>query len=148
MSANFSNSRIQPPICNKVDDTQNNLVRINADKAKQAAADYCARLASEKVVLDSGSSGPNPAIINDAAENNGQLALTVEFDVAGCPQDKSMSAVDFTKMSSDECQQNFYLSISELCVQDPTWPNYNPDFTLEGGVFLNDCGLFGMTGQP
>ena len=32
--------------------------------------------------------------------------------------------------------------------QDPGWSAYNPDFTLEGGDFLNDCGLFSLEGLP
>lgn len=33
-------------------------------------------------------------------------------------------------------------------VQDPGLTAYNPDFTLEGGDLLNDCGLFSLAGQP
>ena len=101
-------SGMQPPICNKVDDPGNNLVRVNSDKAKQAAADYCSSLASNKIILSAGSNPPAPAMIPGTAEKNGHLALTVHFDVSGCPADKSASTVDFTKMSSDECQQNFF----------------------------------------
>ena len=108
-------SGIQPPVCNKVDDPQNSLIRINSNKAKQAAADYCASLASNKIILGAGSDAPAPATIPGAAENNGQLALTVQFDIAGCPADKSSSTVDFTKMNSQECQQNFFTSISVVC---------------------------------
>lgn len=164
------NSGVQPPICNKVDDTQNDFLRINAKKAQQAAADYCTSLASNGVVLSADSDSPKPGIVAGAAEKNRQLALTVEFDVDGCPADKSSSTVDFTKMSADECLQSFFTAISEACMcpppspyehslkrkltiiflgaQDSTWSNYDPNFTLEGGVFLNDCGLFGMTGEP
>ena len=38
--------------------------------------------------------------------------------------------------------------MSTTGVQDHGWSDYNPDSTLEGGDFLNDCGLFSLVGQP
>ena len=26
--------------------------------------------------------------------------------------------------------------------KDPTWSGYDPQYTIKGGVFLNDCGMF------
>ncbi|KAL6714324.1 hypothetical protein ACLMJK_007747 [Lecanora helva] len=141
-------SGAQQPICNKVDDDQNDYVRINDDKAKQAASDYCNNLKSGGVVLSATSDSPKPGTVAGAAEKGGMLSLTVQFDVAGCPTDKSMSTIDFTKMSSDECVQNLYQTVSTDCSQDSTWGDYDPDYTLEGGVFLSDCGLWSMVGEP
>ncbi|KAL9024262.1 MAG: hypothetical protein Q9196_006642 [Gyalolechia fulgens] len=141
-------SGVQQPICHKVDDDQNDFVRINDDKAKQAASDYCNNLKSGGVVLSATSDNPKPGTVVGAAEKGGMLSLTVQFDVAGCPTDKSMSTIDFTKMSSDECVQNLYLAVSTDCSQDSTWGDYDPNYTLEGGVFLNDCGLWSMVGEP
>ena len=124
------------------------------------------------------SDNPEPSTVVGAAENGGMLSLTVQFDVAGCPDDKSMSTIDFTKMNSDECVQNLYLAVSTDCLssvlplfpfpnpkkspigssihclsyflgsQDSTWGDYDPNYTIEGGEFLNDCGLWRMVGEP
>lgn len=162
-------SGIQGPVCQKVDSTPSSYLRINSDKAKQAAADYCDALAQQGVVLDAQATAPKPFSVPNAAENAGQLVLSVIFDVSACPTDKSQIKLDFTKMSATECQNNFYLFISEVCmffllwtlesrselvlmsitgVQDTGLTAYNPDFTLEGGDLLNDCGLFSLAGQP
>ena len=107
---------MQNPICNKVDDDQNDFVRINDDKAKQAASDYCNNLKSGGIVLSATSDSPKAGTVVGAAEKGGILSLTVQFNVAGYPTDKSMSTIDFTKVSSDKCVQNLYLAISTDCM--------------------------------
>ncbi len=98
--------------------------------------------------------------------------MDVLFDVEACPKDKSQTTLDFTKLSAEECQSDFYLSISEYCklscpllpplfedsrvlmkiktgAQDSSWGGgYDPDYTIEGGLLLNDCGLFSLSGLP
>lgn len=33
--------------------------------------------------------------------------------------------------------------------QDSSWgDSYDPNYTLEGGLYLNDCGLFSLAGLP
>ncbi len=32
--------------------------------------------------------------------------------------------------------------------QDFASPGYDPDYTLDGGSYLNDCGLFSLVGVP
>ena len=108
-------SGIQSPVCQKVDSTADDYLRVNADKTKQAAADYCKVLAQSNVVLDAQASPPKPYSVKDAAENGGQLVLSVLFDVSGCPTDKSQTNLDFTKLSAMECQNNFCLDFSEAC---------------------------------
>ena len=108
-------SGIQPPVCQKVDSASDDYLRVNSDKAKQAAADYCSTLSQDNVVLDAQASPLKPYSVPGAAENGGQLALSVLFDVSGCPTDKSQMTLDFTKMTATECQSNFYLDFSEAC---------------------------------
>ncbi|KAJ7860174.1 hypothetical protein B0H13DRAFT_2355705 [Mycena leptocephala] len=106
---------------------RNTRPRINDAKAKQAATDYCASLASNKVVPEKmAAPARKPGIIKGAAENNGDLALTVLYDVSACPTDNTLA---------------------QFCGQDSTWGSYNKDYTLEGGVFRSDCGLWSMAGQ-
>ncbi|KAJ7452281.1 hypothetical protein FB451DRAFT_1409435 [Mycena latifolia] len=122
----------QPPSCYKANGPGTPDPRINDAKAQQAATDYCASLASNK---------------DRAAENNGDLALTVLYDVSACPTDKSTSTLDFTKFDAQSCFNNFYTTLAQFCGQDATWSSYNPDYTLEGGIFRSDCGLWSMAGQ-
>jgi hypothetical protein len=105
----------QPPSCYKANGPGTPDPRINDAKAKQAATDYCASLASNKVVLKDGGSSPKAGIIKGAAENNGDLALTVLYDVSACPTDKSTSTLDFTKFSADSCFTNFYSTLAQFC---------------------------------
>ena len=137
-----------PPLCTKVDDGDNPFLKINDAKAKQGAADYCASLKSSKVVLDAQHTQVGkPGLIHDAAENGGDLAFSVLFDIKGCPPDKKTTNIDFGAMDSKECFDNFYTYFSQVCVIDSTWGSYNKDYTLMGGTWLNDCGMWGMTGQ-
>lgn len=54
-----------------------------------------------------------------------------------------------------------FYSVSGLCMiveqdtdafdtgdQDFASPGYDPDYTLDGGSYLNDCGLFSLVGVP
>jgi hypothetical protein len=141
-------SGIQQPVCYKVDDPSTLYLRFNIDKAKEAASAFCASLISRGVVLDAQHTTISPYIVSGAAENNGSLALTVLFDVDSCPTDKSMQSVDFAKLGQTECENDLFVAISEVCAQDSTWGDFNPDYTVEGGVFANDCGLWSMGGQP
>ncbi|KAJ6575634.1 hypothetical protein DFH09DRAFT_377455, partial [Mycena vulgaris] len=137
----------QPPSCYKANGPGTPDPRINDAKAQQAATDYCASLASNKVVLTADSGGPAPGIVKGAAENNGDLALTVLYDASACPTDKSTSTLDFTKFGAQSCFNNFYTTLAQFCGQDSTWGSYNPDYTLEGGIYRSDCGLWSMAGQ-
>lgn len=82
-------SGITGPVCQKVDSTPGSYLRINSDKAKQAAADYCSALAQQSIVLDAQATAPKPYSVPNAAENAGQLVLSVMFDVSACSTDKS-----------------------------------------------------------
>ena len=46
----------------------------------------------------------------------------------------------------DDLEQNS--DADDTGAQDSTWRDYNPDYTLEGGVLLNDCGMFSLVGLP
>ena len=106
---------LNEPVCNKDDIGQSPLLMFNSDAAKNAATEYCAALANNKVLLDGEASPPKPYIVAGAAENNGDLALSVLFDLLSCPPDKSASVLDFTKMAPKDCFDNFYTTLSEAC---------------------------------
>jgi hypothetical protein len=77
-------------------------------------------------------------------ENNAAMTLTVLFAIQACPTDKSKTTVDFKALGQAECYSNLYTAIATVCVQDNTWTKYNPNFTLEGGVFENDCAVWSL----
>ncbi len=87
----------QSPVCQQVDSTVDIYLRVNSVKAKQAAADYCNALARNQVVLDAQATAPKSYIVPDAAENGGQLILSVIFDNSSCPTGSSQTTLDFTK---------------------------------------------------
>ena len=105
------------PVCNKVDDASNKLVRINSTQAEQASADYCANLISAKTILDGNASPPKTGIIANAAENGGSLAISVLFDVDSCapgtPSQKQK--LDFTQITQEQCEQDLFTAISTYC---------------------------------
>jgi hypothetical protein len=140
-------SGVQPPACDKADGDAGTLPRVNATIAAQAAADYCAALISSGVVLTATDSDTKPYTEAGVAENNSAMTLTVIFAVQACPTDQSMKQVDFKSLGQAECYSNMYTSISEVCAQDKTWSDYNPNFTLEGGVFENDCAMWSISAE-
>lgn len=143
-----ANAGPQGPVCQKYGQGPNDSRRIDADKANQAAADYCAKLKQDGITLSEGSSSPAPYLVTGAAEGGGDLALTVLFYKESCPLDGSTSTLDFSSLDTAECQMNFYGMIDTMCLQDTSWgTEFNADYTLEGGTFANDCGLFSMYGQ-
>ena len=138
---------VQGPSCDKATGAGSPNPRINKDKASQAAADWCAARMSDGLVLDATSSVPKTDIIDGAAENNGDLAIAVLFDVTACPKDASKTKLDFKALGQQACEMDLFGAISEICEEDSTWTNYNKDYTLEGGIFASDCGLWSLTGQ-
>ena len=157
----------QIPICLKADASTDDYLRVNASQAEQAAADYCSALAQAKIVLNDNSSPPKPYHVAKAAEKGGQLVFSVLYDKSSCPTDKSSSTLDFTKLSVKDCQDDFNGIVAQYCkstalfntisktfadggqgAQDSSWGDYNPDYTLEGGSYLSDCGLFSLAGLP
>jgi hypothetical protein len=68
------------------------------------------------------------------------MAIAVLFDVSACPADKSRTNLDFKALGQQTCVADLFKAISEVCGEDSTWINYNPQFTIEGGVFASDCG--------
>jgi hypothetical protein len=137
-------SGLKPPSCDRADGDPGTNPRLNDAKAQAAAADYCSQLISNGVVLSDTHSVYAPYTKPGAAENNAAMSLTVIYDVEACPEDMSMTTVDFTAMGQDNCYANMYTAIAQVCAQDATWAEYNADFTLEGGVFENDCALWGL----
>ncbi len=106
---------LNEPVCNKDDSGPSPLLMVSSDAAKDAATQYCAALANNKVLLDGKATAPKPYTVPGAAQNNGDLVLSVLFDLSGCPPDKSASVLDFTKMSPKDCFDNFYTTLSETC---------------------------------
>lgn len=114
------NSGPQPPVCDKADDASNSLLRINAAKAAQAAADACAQLINEKIILSAASSlNLTPQVVQNAAEKGGTLMLTVQYDQDSCPSDKSTQVLDFAALGTAECQNNFYGVFEQVCKSCP-----------------------------
>lgn len=138
---------VQGPSCDKATGAGSPNPRIDKDKASKAAADWCAARISDGLVLDATSASPKADTIAGAAENNGDLALVVLFDVTACPADKSKTKLDFKALGQEACEMDLFGAISEVCEEDSTWTNYNKDFTLEGGTFASDCGLWSLMGQ-
>lgn len=138
-------SGVKTPSCVRADGDAGSQPRLNDSKAQAAAADYCSQLISKSVVLSAKNSDYAPYTEPGVAENGASMSLTVLFDVEACPTDKSKTTLDFKALGQTECYQNMYTAIAEVCAQDSTWKEYNKDFTLEGGVFENDCGLWALT---
>ncbi|KAF2233140.1 hypothetical protein EV356DRAFT_503985 [Viridothelium virens] len=140
-------SGVQAPVCEKANGAGTQ-PRLNSASASSAAATYCSELIASSTVLNPTAAPSAPAIVgNGAAENDGHLAVAVIFDVSSCPQDKSNSTLDFAGLGQEECEMDLFGAIGEMCSQDSQWPGYNPDFTIEGGAYLADCGLWSVTGQ-
>ncbi|KAL2059596.1 hypothetical protein ABVK25_000889 [Lepraria finkii] len=102
-----SYSGIQPPVCQKVDSASDDYLRVNSDKAKQAAADYCSTLSQDNVVLDAQASPLKPYSVPGAAENGGQWALSVLFDISGCPTDKCTNDAGFHEKNCHRISEQF-----------------------------------------
>jgi hypothetical protein len=116
-------------------------------QAGQAAADYCATLISDQEVLSAQNTSPKPYVVPKAAENGADMAVSILFDITACPSNKANSTVDFVKLGQTQCEEDLYGALSEVCAEDKTWSNFNPDFTMEGGVYANDCALWAINGQ-
>lgn len=135
------------PSCEKGDGVDSAFPRVNSKQAAQAAAKYCANLVENAVILSANTHSLPSFIVHGAAENNSDIALSVLFDVSACPEDKSLSTLDFSKLGQQGCQMDLFTAISVMCAQDSSWSDYNPQYTLEGGVFASDCGLWAITGR-
>lgn len=135
-------SGVQEPSCANADGESGRLPRINDKAASDAATKYCAQLISAGTVLVADGVDANPAIVRGVAEGGAQMSLVILYDVDGCPTDKSMTTVDFKAMGQDECVMNMYTAVSTVCAQDSTWEDYNADFTLEGGTYMNACAIW------
>ena len=122
----------------------------NDTKAAQGAADYCSQLISAGVVLSSSTSSPAAGHVDNAAENGGFIALTVLFDAAYCDPGTSSEdqKLDFKAFGQDQCEQYLYQELAQFCAKDSTWGDYNPDYSLEGGVYGANCALWSMEGLP
>lgn len=137
-------SGVQPPSCANGDGDPGTSPRINDTQAAKAASTYCAQLISDGIVLSASGASVNAYTVKGVAENNAAMSLDVLFDISSCPTNKVNSTVDFKSLGLDECFANFYTTLADVCEQDHTWEDYNPDFTMEGGVFANDCGLWSI----
>ena len=101
-------------------------------------------------MLDAQSSPPKPGSVPGGAEDGGQIALTVLFYANSCDPGTAAEdqKVDFAVMGQDACYQNLYSTLAEFCSQDPTWTDYDPDYSLEGGVWAGSCAMWSMEGLP
>lgn len=131
----------QMPVCNKWPDSP----RVNKDKAFEAATRYCKELADAGFVLEEGGTSRVPYSLKDAAEDGGAVALTVLYFKQSCPQDESTDVFEFSG-NEEKCVENFYDMLEMACTMDSTWNDYNEDYTMLGGVYGADCGLFAISG--
>ncbi|KAI9690172.1 MAG: Ankyrin-2 [Bathelium mastoideum] len=124
-------------ICYKVDDKSNDYLLFNATQAAKGAADYCANLVSSGVVLSATSSSPAAGSLPNAAEKGGFVSFAVVFDVYSCDPGTTNDdqKLDFKKMGQDQCYHYLYTSIATSCAKDDTWADYNPEYSVEGGMF-------------
>ena len=136
----------QGPSCDKADGTPGSNPRLNLTAAQNAASQYCQNLVDTNVVLINDTGDPKPGTEAGAAEGGADMALTVMYDVSSCPQDKSNSTLDFGTLGVDACFSYLFTALSEVCAEDSTWANYNPQWTLEGGIYATSCRLFAING--
>lgn len=73
------------------------------------------------------------------------MTLAIQFDLSACPTDKSTSVLDFVALGLDACYEDMYTQLSNVCAQDSTWSDWNPDYSLEGGVYAADCALWSIS---
>ncbi|KAL9109640.1 MAG: hypothetical protein Q9227_005677 [Pyrenula ochraceoflavens] len=139
----------EAPVCNKVD-SSGDFLMFNATQASQGASQYCENLISTKVILSSSNKSPKPGYVANAAEKGGYIALAVTLDVDSCDPGTAASnqQLDFGSWTQDKCYQYMYTTLAEACAKDPTWKDYDPKFTLEGGLYAASCVLWGMQGVP
>lgn len=131
------------PSCDKADGSAGSLPRINETQAINAANTYCNDLVNQKTVLSATSTTVNPLTVKGVAENGASMTYTILYDVNYCPSDKSVTTVDFGAMGESTCFTNLYTALA-TCAQDSTWTNYNPQYTLEGGVYGYNCALWSL----
>jgi hypothetical protein len=102
------------------------------------------------VVLSSTNPPPKDGFAANAAENGGYVALSVLFDVDSCDPGTSADdqKVDFGAMSPDDCFQYLYTTIKDFCAKDPSWQDYNKEFSVKGGTWAGKCALWSVSGLP
>ena len=121
--------------------------RLNSDKAPQAAATWCAAQISAGIILNAQSQPIAPDLTAGAAENGETMVISLAFDVSACPAAGSKTSIDFNALGQEACVADLWTAISEVCEEDSTWQGYNPDVTIQGGVFGSDCGIWALYGQ-
>lgn len=141
-------SGLMTPICWKVG-TNNNL-RFNASQAAQGVADYCATLISSNTIINAQHTAPVDGTVRGGAEKGGTIKLNILFDVNSCDPGTSTAdqKFDFAAMGQDTCYQNLYTALANACAQDPTWKDYDADYTLDGGAWAGQCAIWSMSGSP
>lgn len=138
----------QGPSCAAADGGQKGTSpRLNATVAQEAASQYCQNLIDAKIVLSESGTNPKPGTEIGKAENGADMVLTVMFDKTTCPVDQSASELDFAAIGLDACYDLLCMPVEEVCSQDSTWPTYDAEWSLEGGVYGDSCGLFALYGQ-
>ena len=140
-AANFTGE--QSPSCFKANGSSDEIYyRLNTSIATTAANQYCTELVANHTVLQSGASQPEPYIVKGAGENGTDLMLSVLYDEAACPADKSNTTLDFSTYTEAACGYNLIVPFTTECVQDSTWGDYHKNYTLMGGVFMDACALW------
>lgn len=141
----------QGPACAKVTQPPASmgfqLVRMSVDKAESAVSTYCKALQDKKQILNKQSPEGIFRIFKNDADGGGNITVSVMFDDYFCPKDKSMSAVDFTKLSAAACKQNFFGYVKDGCSEDSSFQHFDSSLTLEGGMMGVECGLWSVYGQ-
>lgn len=137
----------ETPVCSKADGSEGSLPRLNATVALEAASRYCQNLVDDKVILAKDGGSPKAGVEPGAAEGGADMALAVVFREEACPEDHSISEVDFGKLGPEGCFDLLYTQLEQACSQDSTWADYDPEWTFQGGVWAGQCGMFGIYSQ-
>ena len=111
------NSGPESPICNKVDSSNEPFLMFNQTQAANGAANYCAELITNNIVLSASTPIPASGKVENAAENDGYIAFTVLFDVNCCDPGTSSAdqKLDLKALGQDQCYQNLYEILAEQC---------------------------------
>ena len=137
----------EAPACSKADSSEGSQPRLNATVALEAVSRYCQNLVDSKVILSKDGGSSKAGVETGAAEGGAGMAIAVLFRQEACPDDHSISELGFGKLGLEGCFDLLYTPLEQVCPQDFTWEDYNPEWTFQGGVWADQCGMFGIFGQ-
>lgn len=72
------------------------------------------------------------------------MLLSIRFDITACDKNQESSVLELKKLGLEQCKSNFR-QIEVVCAQDKGWARFDPEFTLEGGVYGRDCAIWSLS---